>query len=97
MSIFDLRKTIRTAFFFRVALISMTYIFLFLAIQNASSFMYISLILCVLPPVCKVVQRYAMIEKSFSFWDLVVMACAIAGLVFLFRSNSNFVNKNKYI
>ena len=55
MNAFDLRKTIRTAFFCRVFFISLAYIFLFLAIQWGSSFMYTALILCLLPPICKVV------------------------------------------
>lgn len=94
---FDIRKTIRIAFLIRVILISLTYIFLFLAIQNASSFLYVALILCLMPPIFKVVQRYAMIEKSYSPWELVAMVTAFVGMGFLFRGNSNFVNKNKYI
>lgn len=97
MSIFDLRKSIRMSFFSRVLLISMAYIFLFLAIQNASSFLYVALILCLLPPICKVLQRYAMIDKKYAFWDLLVMISAIIGMGFVFKGNSHFINKNKYI
>jgi hypothetical protein len=93
-SIFDLRKTIRTQFFLRVAFISAAYIFLFLAIEWSSSFLYIALILCVLPVVCKLVQRYALIDKAYSSWDILVLLCAIIGMVFLFRSESRFVSKN---
>ena len=96
-SVFDLRKTIRNAFFVRVILISFAYIFLFISLQWSSSFLYVALILCVLPPACKVLQRYALIEKTYSFWDVLVMASAIVGLVFLFRGESHFINKNKYI
>ncbi len=93
-SIFDLRKTIRTQFFLRVVFISAAYIFLFLAIEWASSFLYIALILCVLPVVCKIIQRFALIDKSYSSWDILVLFCAIVGMVFLFRSESHFVSKN---
>ena len=96
-SIFDLRKTIRAQFLLRVVLISTAYIFLFLAIEWASSFLYVALILCVLPPVCKVVQRYALIDKNYSPWETLVMLTAIAGMFFLFQAEQHFVNKNKYI
>lgn len=96
-SIFDLRKTIRTQFFLRVVLISAAYIFLFLSIEWASSFLYVALIICVLPVVCKIVQRYSLIERNYSSWETIVMVCAIIGMVFLFRSESHFVSKNQYI
>lgn len=96
-SIFDLRKTIRTQFFLRVVLISAAYIFLFLAIEWSSSFLYVSLIICVLPPICKIVQRFSLIEQRYSSWETVVIMSAIGGLIFVFRNESNFVNKNKYI
>lgn len=93
-SIFDLRKTIRTQFMLRVVLISAAYVFLFLAIEWGSSFLYIALIVCVLPPVCRIIQRSALIEQRYSTWESLVIAGAIVGLVFLFRSESHFVNKN---
>jgi len=96
-SIFDLRKTIRVQLFLRVLLISAAYIFLFLAIEWSSSFLYVALILCVLPVACKIAQRYALIDKNYSSWEMLVLLCAIIGMVFLFRSESNFVNKNQYI
>lgn len=40
----------------------------------------------------KVVQRYTLIEKKFSNWDLLALGIAIFGLVFLFRGNSHFTN-----
>lgn len=79
-----------------MALISAAYIFLFLAIEWASSFLYVSLILCVMPAVSKIIQRYAMIERNYSPWESMVMLSAIVGLVFLFRSESHFVNKSNY-
>jgi drug/metabolite transporter (DMT)-like permease len=96
-SIFDLRKTIRNQFFIRIVLISAAYIFIFLSIEWASSFLYVSLIICVLPPLCKLVQRYALIEKTYSSFETVTSISAIVGLIFVFRNESNFVNKNKYI
>lgn len=92
MSIFNLRITIRYAFFMRVICISISYMFLFVAIQLASSFSYIALIICLLPPLMKVVQRYALVEEQFSNWDLVALAVAIFGLFFLFKGNSKFTN-----
>lgn len=50
-----------------------------------------------LPPVCKIVQRYALIERHYSSWETVVIISAIVGLIFVFRNESNFVNMNKYI
>ena len=50
-----------------------------------------------LPPVCKIVQRYALIERTYSSWETVVIISAIVGLIFVFRNESNFVNMNKYI
>lgn len=96
-SIFDLRKTIRAQLFLRVFLISAAYIFLFLAIEWSSSFLYVALILCVLPVACKIAQRYTLLDKNYSSWEMLVFLCAIIGMVFLFRSESNFVNKNQYI
>mmetsp|Transcript_1784 Transcript_1784/g.1235 ORF Transcript_1784/g.1235 Transcript_1784/m.1235 type:complete len:107 (-) Transcript_1784:623-943(-) len=55
ISLFDIRPQIRLSFFFRVILICLAYIFYFLAVFNTSSFVYIGLILCLLPLVCKVV------------------------------------------
>ena len=81
----------------RVVLISAAYIFLFLAVEWGSSFLYTSLIICVLPPVCKLVQRFSLIEKRYSSWESLVIASAILGLVFLFNNNSLFINKNKEI
>ena len=81
----------------RVVLISAAYIFLFLAVEWGSSFLYTSLIICVLPPVCKLVQRFSLIEKRYSSWESLVIASAILGLVFLFNNNSLVINKNKYI
>nr|AAZ23862.1 hypothetical protein [Sterkiella histriomuscorum] len=92
MSVFDLRQTIRYAFFLRVICISLAYIFLFVAIQQTSSFAYVALIISLLPPTQKLAQRYAMIEKKFSNWDLLASGVAIFGLVFLFRSGSKFTN-----
>lgn len=40
----------------------------------------------------KVVQRYTLVEKKFSNWDVLAMGIAIFGLVFLFRGNSKFTN-----
>jgi drug/metabolite transporter (DMT)-like permease len=96
-SIFDLRKSIRLQLFLRVLLISAAYVFLFLAIEWASSFLYVALILCVLPVACKIAQRYTLIDKNYSSWEMLTLLCAIIGMVFLFRSESNFVTKNKYI
>lgn len=95
-SIFDLRKTIRGQFFMRIALISAAYVFLFLSLEWASSFLYVSLILCVLPPVCRVIQRFSLIERSYSPWETIVMLSSIVGLFFLFTSQSHFVNKVDY-
>ena len=81
----------------RVVLISAAYIFLFLAVEWGSSFLFISLIICVLPPVCRLVQRFALIEKRYSSWESLVIASAILGLIFLFNNNSLFVNKSQYI
>jgi drug/metabolite transporter (DMT)-like permease len=92
-----LRKTIRTQFFFRVFLISAAYVFLFLAIEWSSSFLYVALILCTLPIATKLVQRYALIDKGYSSWDMLVLLCGIIGMVFLFRSESHFVSKSQYI
>jgi len=92
MSVFDLKATIRYAFFLRVICISLAYIFLFLSLQQASSFSYVALIVCLLPPLMKVVQRYTLVEKTFSNWDLLALTIAIFGLVFLFRSNTYFTN-----
>jgi hypothetical protein len=78
----------------RVALISAAYIFLFLAVEWGSSFLFVSLIICVLPPVCRIVQRFALIEKRYSSWESLVIATAILGLIFLFNNNSLFVNKS---
>ncbi len=54
MSVFDLRQTIRYSFFLRVICISLAYVFLFVAIQQTSSFSYVALIICLLPPAQKV-------------------------------------------
>jgi hypothetical protein len=40
----------------------------------------------------KVVQRYALIEKQFSNWDLLALGIAIFGLFFLYKGNSKFTN-----
>lgn len=80
-----------------MALISAAYIFLFLSIMWGSSFSYVALILCALPPVCKIIQRYSLIDREYSTWETLVMICAIVGLVFLFRSESLFVSNNQYI
>lgn len=54
-SIFEIRPHIRTLFFFRVIFISLAYVFLYLAILNTSSFVYVALILCILYPMFKYV------------------------------------------
>lgn len=77
--------------------ISAAYIFLFLAIEWSSSFLYVALILCTLPVFCKIIQRYSMIERSYTSWEILVLLCAIIGMFFLFRSESNFVSKSEYI
>lgn len=38
-----------------------------------------------------------MIDKKYSPWEFLVMLCALIGMGFVFKGNSNFVNKNKYI
>ena len=78
-------------------MISTAYIFLFLSIQWASSFLYVALIICILQPVCKLVQRYALIDNTYSSWEIMVLLCAIVGMVLLFGSETHFMSKNKYI
>jgi len=96
-SIFDLRKSIRVQLFLRVLLISAAYVFLFLAIQWTSSFIYVALIMCVLPVACKIAQRYTLIDKNYSSWELFTLLCSVIGMIFLFRSEANFVSKSNLI
>lgn len=85
-SIFDLRKSIRVQLFLRILLISAAYVFLFLAVQWTSSFIYVALIMCVLPVSCKIAQRYTLIDKNYSSWELFTLLCSVIGMIFLFRS-----------
>lgn len=84
-------------FYHRVVFISAAYIFLFLAIEWSSSFLYVALILCTLPVFCKIIQRYSLIERTYTSWEILVLLCAIIGLFFLFRSESHFVSKSEYL
>lgn len=92
MSLFDIRPSIRVTFFFRVFFICMAYIFHMLAITYTSSFVYIALIMCLLPLLSKVVQRNAMIEKNFTILDMISFGVSVAGLVFLYRGNGHFTS-----
>lgn len=69
----------------RVIFISLAYIFLYLAILNSSSFVYVALMLCLLYPIFKFANRYALVEKNFNFLDFVSIGASIVGLVFLYN------------
>jgi hypothetical protein len=86
VSLFDLKVQIRVTFFFRVLFISFAYVFIYLAILNTSSFVYVVLTLCILPPLAKVVQRQAMIERNFSILDLGSLITSIVGLGLLYTN-----------
>jgi hypothetical protein len=86
VSLFDLKVQIRITFFFRVLFVSFAYVFTYLAILNTSSFVYVVLILCMLPPLAKVVQRQTMIERNFSVLDLISFVTACVGLGLLFTN-----------
>ena len=92
ISLFDIRPQIRFSFFVRVLSITLAYMFYFLAIFNTSSFVYVALMLCLLPLVCKVVQRNAMVENNFGFLDTCCLGVSVAGLFFLYRDNGNFTS-----
>ena len=96
-SVFEIKKTIRWQFLFRIVLVSLAYVFLYLSLQQTSSFLYVALILCVLPPLTKLIHRYANLDKHYNLWDTLTILSAIVGLVFLFRGNSHFLNQNKYL
>jgi drug/metabolite transporter (DMT)-like permease len=92
VSLFDIRPSIRVTFFFRVFFICMAYIFHMLAITYTSSFVYIALIMCLLPLLSKVVQRNAMIEKNLTLLDMISFGISVAGLVFLYRGNEHYTS-----
>lgn len=89
-SVFDIKPHIRTMFFFRVIFISLAYIFLYLAILNTSSFVYVALILCMLYPVFKYVQKFTLVDKKFTFFDILATATSLVGLVFLYNGKQLF-------
>lgn len=89
-SVFDVKPHIRSVFFFRVIFVTLAYIFLYLAICNTSSFVYTALLLCLLYPVFKFANRYALVSKNFNFLDFICFGCSIAGLIFLFNHSERF-------
>jgi drug/metabolite transporter (DMT)-like permease len=92
ISLFDIRPQIRVSFFLRVLFICLAYVSYYLALVNTSSFTYVALILCMLPLLCKIIQRIANIEKKFTFWDILNLGISFAGMVILYSSNGNYTN-----
>lgn len=91
-SVFDIKPHIRTLFFFRVIFITLAYIFLYLAILNTSSFVYVALILCVLYPMFKYVQKFTLVDKKFTIFDIIATTASLVGLAFLYNGQQLFSN-----
>ena len=85
ISIFDIRPNMRFLFLARVIFISLAYIFLYLAIENTSSFIYVALMLCILYPTFKFMSRYALVEVGFSIFDTIASIISLVGMYFLFN------------
>lgn len=92
VSLFEIKPQIRITLFLRVLCISFAYIFYMQAVRNTASFVYVSLIVCLLPLLSKFIQRLTVYEKNLSFLDTVSFGVSVVGLVFLFRGNSKFTN-----
>ena len=65
--------------------ISLAYIFLYLAIENTSSFVYVALMLCILYPTFKFMSRYALVDVGFSGFDIVASIISLVGMYFLYN------------
>ena len=89
-SIFDIKPHIRFMFLFRVIFISLAYIFLYLAIMNTSSFVYVALMLCMLYPVFKFMSRYSLVDVGFTVFDLLGLIISLVGMGFLYNGKSLF-------
>lgn len=85
ISIFDIRPNMRFMFLCRVICVSLAYIFLYLAIENTSSFIYVALMLCMLYPSFKFMSRYALIDVGFNTFDTVATVVAVIGMYFLYN------------
>lgn len=90
VSIFEIRPTIRFTLFLRVLFMTIAYFSYVLAIKYSNSFVYISLIICLLPLMTKFVQRNAMLESKLTLIDIICILASIVGLFFLYRPNSNY-------
>ena len=60
-------------------------VFLYLAIENTSSFIYVALMLCILYPTFKFMSRYALVEVGFSIFDTIASIISLVGMYFLFN------------
>lgn len=75
----------RFLFLTRVIFISLAYIFLYLAILNTSSFIYVALMLCMLYPTFKFMSRYAFGDVTFTTLDYIAFGISLVGMYFLYN------------
>ena len=84
ISIFDLKHTIRVNFFLRILFISIAYATFMLAVAYTSSYLYLSLIVCMMPLTTKMIQKNTMHEKRIGYLDLAIIAGGLVGLGLLY-------------
>ena len=94
VSIFDIKPHIRMIFMGRVIFISLAYIFLYLAIMDTSSFIYVALMLCMLYPVFKFMSRYSLVDVGFTIFDTIAFGIALVGMYFLYNGN-DYLSKSR--